>query len=177
MKKIIVMVLICGMLALVAGCASSTGATKPGETATGLALIAAKTETAPAIDGKIAEDAWTKAKPITVALKSEPGVEPNKITLRALYDNERVYLSAAYADSTPLKIGEAWAFDGTSWAKGAYDDTLAFVWNMADSFPAFDKEGLGVMTTPLRNGLDVFDFKIENPSAALLHAKLDFWGW
>jgi hypothetical protein len=165
------------LLALVAGCASTTGATAPEPKATGQTLVAVKTGTAPVIDGKITEEAWKAAKPLTVTLKPEPGVEPNKITLRALYDNENVYLSAVYADSTPLKIGEAWGYDGSTWTKGAYDDTLAFVWNMADSLPAFDQKGLGVMTTPLKNGLDVFDFRIDNPSAALLHAKLDFWGW
>ncbi len=165
------------LFALVAGCASTTGATKPEPTASGPALTAEKTGIAPIIDGKISEAAWQTAKPVTVTLKPEPGVEASKITLRALYDTENVYVSATYADSTPLKIGEAWGYDGASWTKGAYDDTLAFVWNMAGSLPGFDKKGMEVMTTPLRNGLDVFDFRIDNPSDALLHAKLDFWGW
>ncbi len=162
---------------IAAGCASSTGATKPEPRTGGTALAAVKTQSAPAIDGKADEAAWKQARPVTVKLAPEPGVEARSVTLRALYDDRNIYLTASYKDSTPLKVGEAWSYDGTSWTKGAYDDTFALVWDMDKSFPAFDEEGFGVMTTPLSNGLDVFDFRVDNPSTALLSAKLDFWGW
>lgn len=165
------------LLALVAGCASSTGTTKPEPKVSGQALVAAATEIAPVIDGDISDAAWKAAKSITVKLEPEPGVEAAEVTLRAIYDNKNIYVSAVYTDTSPLKIGEAWGFDGSTWTKGAYDDTLALVWNIGGSLPVFDKEGMGVMTTPLKNGLDVFDFEINNPSDALFHAKLDFWGW
>ena len=165
------------LLVLLAGCASSTGATKQDSKTGATTLTAVKTEDAPVIDGKISEDVWAKAKPVTVGLEAEAGVEPEKITLKALYDNENVYLSAVYADSTPLKIGEAWGYDGATWSKGVYDDTLGLVWNIGDSLPVFDTKGLDVMTTPLKNGLDVYDFKIDNPSASLAKGRLDVWGW
>jgi len=165
------------LFALAAGCASSTGATQPEQGTSGTTLVAVRTQAPPAVDGKMGEDAWAQAKPVTVSLKPEAGVEPREITLRALYDDENVYLSASYKDATPLKIGEAWSYDGTSWTKGAHDDTLGLVWDIDKSLPAFDKQGFGVMTTPLRNGLDVFDFKLDNPTGQLSHAKLDFWGW
>jgi hypothetical protein len=168
---------ITGLLLLslaLAGCASSKAATTA---AVPNAILAAKTTATFTIDGKASEAAWKDAPATTIKLTPEPGVEPKAITVRALYDATNVYLLAQYQDSTPFKIGEPWTFDGANWAKGSFDDSLSFVWNMNNSIRDFNTKGFGVMTTPLKVGLDIFDFKIADPNGQYRAYEADYWGW
>jgi hypothetical protein len=158
----------------VAGCAASKAATT---SSAANSIIAAKTTAAITVDGKATEAAWATAPAATIKLTAEPGVEPRTITVRALYDAKSVYLLATYKDSTPFKIGEPWTFDGTNWSKGSFDDSLSFVWNMNDSIKDFNTKGFGVMTTPLKKGLDIFDFRIADANGLYHSYQADYWGW
>ncbi len=164
------------LLGAVTGCATSGKAATVNKSAAPV-LPAVKTIGRIIIDGKTNEAAWNDAQALTIPLKAEAGVEAKKVTLRAVYDKENIYLAAEYADATPVKMNEAWVYDGTAWKKGSYDDTLAFVWNMDNSIPGFNERGLGVMTTPLVNGKDVFDFQLAAATDATADSKADFWGW
>ncbi len=164
------------LLAVASGCATAGKAATVGKTS-GTVISAVKTSGRFAIDGKTNEAAWNDAQAVTVPLKAEAGVEAKKVTLRAVYDNENIYMAAEYADATPVKMNKAWVYDGTTWKKGSYDDTLAFVWNMDDSVAGFNDRGLSVMTTPLVEGADVFDFQLAASGDAAAKSKADFWGW
>jgi hypothetical protein len=66
-----------------------------------------KTETAPVIDGKIDEDAWQKAVPITDFKQREPleGADATERTeARVLYDEKNIYFALKMWDSNPSKI-------------------------------------------------------------------------
>lgn len=174
MKKAIGILAALTMLPLVvAGCATSKATSAPAPNT----VAAAKTSAAFTIDGRADEDAWSAAPQTTVKLNGDAGVEAKTITLRALYDSTNIYLVAEYKDATPFKIGEPWTYDGTSWTKGSFDDSLSFVWNMNDSIKDFDTKGFGVMTTPLRQGLDIFDFQIADPAGRYRSYQADYWGW
>ncbi len=163
------------LLAAASGCATASKAATfkaPANT-----LSAVKVTGAFTIDGNSSEPAWSKATAVMIPLKAEAGVEAKKVTLRAVYDDKNIYVAAAYADATPLKLGEAWTFDGAAWKKGSFDDTLAFVWNINDSIPGFNQRGMGVMTKPLTKGMDVFDFQLAASDNKTAAAKADFWGW
>lgn len=162
---------------VVAGCTASKATTKPVDTAVNATLAAAKTLAPLTIDGLVDEDTWGAAKKTTVKLYGEAGVEAKEITVRALYDKDTVYITSTYRDKSPFKIGEAWKYDGETWSKDSYDDSLTLVWNMNNSIKDFDKLGMGVMTTPLKNGLDIFDFKIADPSGTKRAYAADYWGW
>jgi hypothetical protein len=164
------------LLVLAAGCTSTKATTKTAEPQNAV-LKAAKTAAVINVDGITDEDAWGTAAKTTVKLFGEAGVEAKDITIRALYDKDNVYITASYADKTPFKIGEAWKYDGKVWSKDSYDDSLSLVWDMNNSIKDFDHLGMGVMTTPLKNGMDIFDFKIADPTGAKRAYEADYWGW
>lgn len=160
--------------AAVAGCATTQADTTA---PTKNAVVATRTTAAITVDGKASEAAWQTAPTTTIQLKAEAGVEPKAITVRALYDKQKIYLLASYKDKTPFKVGEPWTYDGTNWSKGSFDDSLSFVWNMNNSIKNFNTQGFGVMTTTLARGLDIFDFKIADPKAQDRAYEADYWGW
>jgi hypothetical protein len=170
--------LLLGTLLLVGCAASKAATTSPAANS----IIAAKTTAAITVDGQATEAAWATAPAATIKLTAEPGVEPRTITVRALYDDRNVYLAAKYADSTPLKVGETWVYDGQKWGKGPFDDSLAFVWNMNDSVKGFNENGMKVMTAPLVNGTDIYKFAIDPARSSYcaptdLTQEADVWGW
>lgn len=136
---------------------------------------------APNIDGFANDAVWERAKPIDVVVTGDSGVEAKSVTLKAVRDEERLYLLATYKDNTPFKMGEMWRYDGEKWIAAPYDDTLAFVFNMNDSVKGFNTQGFGVMTESLSKGDDVFDFVIDQEQSTLVpkgtDEKADFWGW
>lgn len=161
---------------LIAGCALSKANVAVPVADKG-ALVAVETGSAPVIDGKADDAAWEAVTQTTIALKAEPEVAAQNITLKTLYDEKNVYVLAEYKDASPLKFNKAWEYDGTSWKEGSYDDTLAFVWNMNDSTKGFNEQGFDVMTKSLKKGDDVFDFSIDISDKQPATGTADFWGW
>lgn len=116
-------------------------------------LVAKKVAAAPVLDGK-AGTAWQQAKPLVVKLnggKNLPGGS-TEVTLRALYDNERVYFSAQWkvpekgerrspyqkqADGSWTKLRDANDKGGDN--NQYYEDKLALIW--AIKSPTFEKSG------------------------------------
>ena len=173
-KQLTVLTLVLATV-LVAGCATSKAETVTRSSFDG--ITAGKTSSAPKIDGLGDDSAWKKAPVSAIELDGEGGVEPAKISLSVLYDDENIYLKAVYKDASPLKVGEAWEYDGAAWNKGAFDDSLSLVWNMDGSVGDFDAKGFDVMTTPLERGADIFDFKIADPNGSKQAYEADYWGW
>lgn len=130
------------------------------------------------VDGLSKESAWKDAQETTIDLTSKEGAEAKSIKIKAIYTDDMVYILSKYKDSTPLKIGEAWEYDGTSWKKGSFDDTLGFLFNINGSIPAFDKDGFGIMDKPMAKEMNIYDFIYTvNNSEKAAKQKLDFWGW
>lgn len=157
---------------VITGCAIKSRAA---DSAPDGALKVASVSQSPTIDGKDTEGVWKEAPALSVQISGESGVRAKEVTLKAVQTGDMVYLLARYEDTTPLKIGEPWKFDGTKWVKGSYDDTLAFVWDMG--IPGFKTNGMGVMDEPLVKPMDVFGFtKTENRNGSLKE-QADMWGW
>ncbi len=99
-------------------------------------LTASSTGTAPLIDGVI-DALWDDAPSITTLM----GVE-----LKALYDDNNIYMLAQWVDGHNLKGGKAgptksidknlWSHDGEKWSKSGNEDRFSFLWDAGDSFGA-----------------------------------------
>ena len=95
-------------------------------------LTAISTYTAPILDGVI-DSVWNNAASITT-LKD--------VELRALYDNDNIYLLAQWTDGHNLMNGaagpsysvdkELWSHDGTSWSQSGNEDRFSFLWDAGD---------------------------------------------
>jgi hypothetical protein len=64
------------------------------------------------------DDAWAKAKPLTIAIKKalEPDPAGLKVTLKALVSGDRIYLRVEWPDSTCDTVHKPWV-----WNKNAYE--------------------------------------------------------
>lgn len=162
--------------AVLAGCAASKADTSAGGPGA-VNITAAKVDAAPVIDGRIDEAAWKRTSAVVVPLRGEAGVEARTVSLKALSDGTNIYIAASYKDTTPRKMNLAWEYDGAKWARGSYDDSLSLVWNINDSVPGFNTEGLNGMTTDLHQGTDIFDFTLTPKDDAAAAAEADYWGW
>jgi hypothetical protein len=127
-------------------------------------LVAKKVTTAPNIDG-VPESLWDEAQPlINEAIVPEPGDnvfrgyvgKSNTFEMRALYDDEYIYILTEWSDNTLSFNRDPWYFDPATsrWAqeKGApvfnaggavtrdafYEDKVALLWNVAKSTPSWD---------------------------------------
>jgi hypothetical protein len=130
------------------------------------------------VNGIGSEGVWKEAKETEITLTSKEGAEPRSVNVKAVCDDNMIYILSKYKDSTPLKVGEAWEYDGTEWKKGPHDDTLAFIFNIDNSMPGFNNRGMSVMDSPMTKGKDVFDFTYtEMTRDQADKEKLDFWGW
>ncbi len=119
-------------------------------------LTAAKTTTAPKIDGQV-DAAWGSATALSI--KTSGGVNfggsgSTDVVLKALYDSSNVYFLAQWKDPTESNRRAPFQkkADGT-WVKlvdpndkGSdnnvyYEDKLAFIWNVNDSIKGFNQAG------------------------------------
>ena len=113
-----------------------------------LNLAAAKADKAPTVDGT-AEDAWGKAKPVTIHVDGGINKSETDVTLKALYDKDSIYFLAQYKDPTESARRQPWVkqADG-SWkavpGSESYEDKFAFIWNINDSIKGFNEQGCAV---------------------------------
>ena len=68
---------------------------KPAEKPPVLNLTAAKADKAPTLDG-VAEDAWSKAKPVTIHVNGGINKGETDVTMKALYSQDTIYFLAQY---------------------------------------------------------------------------------
>lgn len=93
-------------------------------------LPAVPTPSAPLLDGHANDTAWSTAPSLTTI---DP-IANIPITLRALYDEQRLYLLVEYPDSSPnLKHRELiWDQQSQSYLEGpSREDTLVIKWNLS----------------------------------------------
>jgi hypothetical protein len=99
-------------------------------------LTAKATTAAPVIDGEI-DDAWNDAP----SVETLEGVE-----LKALYDNDNIYILAKWADGHDLLAGCAeatesadknmWTYGKAGWSKSGNEDRFAIMWEGSDALGA-----------------------------------------
>lgn len=64
-------------------------------------VVAVRTDRAPALDGDV-DSVWKRARAVTVGVEGGRNLPSgrSRVTLRALYDNERVYFVVQWTDPT-----------------------------------------------------------------------------
>jgi hypothetical protein len=158
-------------------------------------LVSEKTPAPPAIDGKM-DEAWSKAKPLSVALNKVPyepkdykGIKKTTVQIRSLYDAENVYLLVQWDDPTQSLEREPWVKQGDgSWKQKktqddtghnntAYEDKLAMFWDINTS--GFADKGCAVACHKARAG-KLGKFEDKSPGRKYTNKAgetIDMWHW
>lgn len=123
-----------------------------------LKLVATKTSAALSIDGTL-ETVWQQAAPLTVEINEQPyepnngydGFKRSEVEIRALYDNEYLYMVMRWEDPTYSLERFPWQkqpdgswkvlknLDSTGHENTYYEDKFAFFWNINQK--GFAKKG------------------------------------
>lgn len=73
-------------------------------------MRAVQVDEAPVVDGDISDEAWDEADPLTISVSG--GTMPGDITLKAVYDDEKIYVQKVWDDPTfSLARGGSWMWD------------------------------------------------------------------
>jgi len=158
-------------------------------------LVSVKTETAPAMDGKM-DESWAKAPPFAFELNQTPyqsttykGMGATKVTMRSLYDAENVYFLVQWTDPTESLSRMAWVKQGDgSWKREAnpdstghentyFEDKLAMFWNVNTT--DFQQRGCTVVCHKARGGKNagVADTSPGRKFTNKPGETLDLWNW
>lgn len=92
-------------------------------------LVAKKVDQALVIDGRADEAAWAQ----TPAVVTHDKVANIDMTLKALYDKDKVYLLVSYPDKTESRLQKAWVWNAKEevYEQGpSREDTIEFKWNL-----------------------------------------------
>lgn len=77
----------------------------------------------PTLDGVAAPGEW-----LSDSITTSRG-----LTLKALIDEERLYILAQWADPTNSIGKDRWTFDGEAWSAAGDEDRVAIIWEMKDA--------------------------------------------
>jgi hypothetical protein len=144
---------------VLAGCQSGVEQVAPDT------LVAVKTATAPNPDAGAADPVWARARPLStvaadgVNFGAKPGDKADsKLTLKAAYTSDMLYLLIQYADPThSVRRGPYQKQADGTWKKlkdpadkGGddnvyYEDKWAMIWPIDNSIKAWDKEGCAAL--------------------------------
>ena len=119
-------------------------------------LVAVPAAGAPVLDGQGSDAAWAAAPELTVETTGGANDSAARVSIRSVYDNQRVYFLISWEDPTNSWLRNPWEKqpDG-SWKRLAgaenkgsdenefYEDKLALLWPINDSIADFDSEGCG----------------------------------
>jgi len=153
------------MIALGAAALALVGCQTQREQGAPNTLVAVMTSAAPDMKAGAADPVWAKARPLNVTLAdganfgAKPGDKADtKATLKAAYTADTLYLLIQYADATQsVRRGPYVKQADGSWTKlkdpadkGGddnvyYEDKWAMIWPIANSIPAFEKEGCAAL--------------------------------
>jgi len=106
-------------------------------------LVAVKTATPPALDGKASEQVWQQAKPLTVTVKRP--LPPNQgasvsVRLRAAYTDTHIYLLAEWDDLTRNDSSHKtwiWNAEKKAYEEGKdFEDVFAIAFELTGEFDA-----------------------------------------
>lgn len=150
-------------------------------------LVAVPAAGAPVLDGQGSDAAWASAPELTIDTTGGANDSAARVTIRSVYDNQRVYFLVSWEDPTNSWLRNPWEKqpDG-SWKlligsdnegndeNEFYEDKLALLWPINDSIPGFDSEGCGT-ACHLGEGSD------EKPLGSMHTNRrgeiADLWNW
>jgi uncharacterized protein YceK len=124
-------------------------------------LVAAKATSAPNLAALASDQAWSNVRPLTVELndgKNLGGTGKTRVTLKALYTGDMLYMLVQYPDPTNSlrRIPYQKQADG-SWKKITdpadkggdenlnYEDKWAMIWPIDNSIKGFEEQGCAVV--------------------------------
>jgi len=110
--------------------------------AEGTTLTAIKVATGPTLDGADADAAWDAATALTVPV-SGGKIGDVDVTLKAVYDDDNVYVLLKWADSTMSIDKNLWEYDGSDWSKSGNEDRFSIIWDLGVT--GFAEQGCTVL--------------------------------
>lgn len=94
----------------------------------GTTLMVYETTDSITLDGNASEAAWDMADTLIIPDIEGSGIE---VTLKALADQNYVYVYATWNDSTKDDTRRGWAFNGTDWENvGGNEDRITIAWGL-----------------------------------------------
>jgi len=159
-----------------------------------LQLVASKTSAAIEIDGK-AESLWENAKPTSVLLDEMPykpnngyeGVKKTTVEMRALYDEQYIYMQFKWSDPTVSLARFPWQkqedgswkilknLDSTLHENTYYEDKFSIYWNINER--GFAKKGCDKSCHMVEKGLLEGVKDTSSGRHYTLGGSIDEWHW
>ncbi|RMF90214.1 MAG: hypothetical protein D6733_04420, partial [Methanobacteriota archaeon] len=96
------------------------------------------------IDGVASEPAWSRATEF-VTLAKDGSIGRVDVSLKALYDEDYIYLFVSWEDPTESVTKNLWTYNGTGWLSSGDEDRLSFIWNIDSSIEGFDIAGCAML--------------------------------
>jgi len=105
-------------------------------------LTAGRTLEEIVIDGQNSENSWSDVKKLTITIQ-DGSIGQIDVELKALYDDNYVYLYISWPDSTKSTYKSHWTYNGDNnrWYQKEDEDRIAILWNVNNSIKAFDIGG------------------------------------
>jgi len=100
--------------------------------AEGTTLTAVKVAAGPTLDGTDTDAAWDAATALTVPV-SGGKIGDVDVTLKAVYDDNNIYMLLKWADSTVSIDKNLWEYDGSAWSKSGNEDRFSIIWDLGVS--------------------------------------------
>ncbi|MEE9594883.1 MAG: ethylbenzene dehydrogenase-related protein, partial [Candidatus Hydrothermarchaeales archaeon] len=107
-------------------------------------LTADRTTEAITVDGFTNEASWTNAKALASPVQ-DGSIGELDVVLRALYDDDYIYIHASWPDPTESVDKRQWTFGDSEWVKSGDEDRLAIFWNIDDSIKGFNIGGCAML--------------------------------
>ncbi len=99
--------------------------------AQGNSLSAFTTAATITLDGDDSEAAWDDADSLALSDVDGSGVD---VTLKALHDDDYLYMYATWTDATESNTRSGWSYDGATWTNvGGNEDRMNFAWSIGDA--------------------------------------------
>ena len=105
-------------------------------------LSVIRTQETIVIDGKADEASWGTAIMATIETNKGPSIV--EVEMRALYDEQYVYMLAKWADPSKSVKPQQWQYTGGTWFSAPHkEDRLSFLWNTDDAIIGFENQKQG----------------------------------
>ena len=99
--------------------------------AEGATLTAVKVAAGPTLDGTDTDAAWGEATALAVPV-SGGKIGDVDVTLKAVYDDNNIYMLLKWADSTMSIDKNLWEYDGSAWSKSGNEDRFGIIWDLGE---------------------------------------------
>jgi PAS domain S-box-containing protein len=107
-------------------------------------LSAKRTSEIIELDGHALEDDWRDANDLVITVQ-DGSIGKVEVSLKALYDQDNLFIFATWPDATKSVEKDSWIFDGKQWNLTGNEDRIAFLWNIDDSISGFNIGGCAML--------------------------------